>query len=118
MRASAYPGPRAAVRDSWGLGYFAARNSGMTAELLRGFLRHRRRVARDRGASHVARLPLVVAPAAMHGLAVVPHDEVVELPLVRVDEARLRGVLGEIAQQDARIGHRHADDPAGVRGQI
>ena len=66
----------------------------------------------------LARLALVVAAAAMHGLAVVPHDEVVELPFVDVDEARLGGVLGEIAQNDAGFGHRQAKNGAGVRREI
>ena len=42
--------------------------------------------AGDRGAAHVAGLRLVVAAHAVHGLAVVPHHEVMQRPFVDVDE--------------------------------
>src|SRR6478752_7024719 len=97
----------------------ALRLAGTTVEcLLRRLLRHRRLSTRHRGAAHVARLRLVVAAHAMHGLAVVPHHEVMQRPFVDVDELRLRGVLGEVAQQYARFRDAHASDGAGMRGQI
>jgi hypothetical protein len=33
----------------------------------------------------------------MHGLAIVPHHEIMQRPFVDMDELRLRGVLVEIA---------------------
>ena len=54
----------------------------------------------------------------MHGLAVVPHHQVADPPLVGVDELPLGRVLDQVAQEAARLGHRPADDRAGVRGQI
>ena len=44
---------------------------GMRPVLLRRLLRHRRLRSGHRGAAHVARLRLVVAAYAVHGLAVV-----------------------------------------------
>ena len=69
--------------------------------LLRRLLRHRRLGAGNRRAAHVAGLRLVVAADPVHGLAVVPHHEVMQLPFVGVDEFRLCGVLVEVAQQQA-----------------
>src|SRR3954447_16557206 len=83
--------------------------------LLRRLLRHRRRGTGDRGAAHVAGLRLVVAAHAMHGLAVVPHHEVMQLPFMDVNEFRLRGVFVEIAQQEAAFRHAHAAYRAGMR---
>ena len=54
--------------------------------LLRRLLLHRRLGAGHRGAAHVAGLRLVVAADAVHGLAVVPHHEVMQRPFVDVDE--------------------------------
>jgi hypothetical protein len=39
-------------------------------------------------------------------------------PFMDVDEFPLRGVLGEVAQQQPRLRHRHANDAAGMRRQI
>ena len=75
--------------------------TGRRTMLLRRLLRDRRLGAGHRGAAHVARLRLVVAAHPVHGLAVVPHHEVMQRPFVDVDEFRLRGVLGEVAQQHA-----------------
>ena len=72
----------------------------------------------DGGAPHVARLAVVVAAHAVHHLPVVPHDEVPRPPRVHVDEPRLGRVLVQVAQQDARLRHRHADDAAGVGRQV
>ena len=83
--------------------------------LLRRLLLHRRLGAGHRRAAHVAGLRLVVAPHAVHGLAIVPHHEVMQRPFMDMDELALRGVLGEIAQQQPRLGHAHALDGAGMR---
>ena len=48
---------------------------------------------------------------AVHGLAVVPHHEVADPPLVRVDELPLGGVLDEVTQEGARLRHRPAEMP-------
>src|SRR5690242_11352082 len=83
--------------------YWIARSSrAMTALLgllLRRLLRDGRLGAGDGGAAHVARLRLIVAADPVHGLAIVPHHEIMQLPFVDVDELRLRRVLGEVAQQ-------------------
>src|SRR5271169_3316076 len=55
--------------------------------------------AGHRGAPHVARLRMVVAAYAMHGLAVVPHHEIMHGPFVDVDKFALCCMLGEVAQQ-------------------
>src|SRR5438874_2275179 len=75
------------------------------------------RVARDRGAAHVAWLALVVAAHAVHHLAVVPHDEIPYAPLVDVDELRPGGVLVQVFQQDPRLRHRHPGSRARAAGR-
>src|ERR1700704_1132621 len=87
----------------------------LRSSLLRRLLLHRRLGAGYRRPAHVAGLRLVVAADAVHGLAVVPHHEVMQRPFMDVDECRLCGVLGEIAQQAPRFGHAHAFDGAGMR---
>ena len=52
------------------------------------------------------------AADAVHGLAVVPYDQVVTLPLMGIDEAWLRRVLVEFAQQRARFRHWLAEHTA------
>src|SRR6185503_8975671 len=80
---------------------------------------HGRLPAGQRRAPQVARVVLVVEGAgAVHRALVVPHDEVADPPLVAIDELALRRVLGQLAQQHHRFGHRPADDPPGVRGEI
>ena len=83
--------------------------------LLRGLLLHSRLGSGYRRAAHVAGLRLVVAADAVHGLAVVPHHEVMQRPFVDIDELRLRRVLGEIAQQQPSLRYAHAADSAGMR---
>ena len=56
-------------------------DDGVRRVILRRLLRHRRRVAGDRRAAHVARLRLVVAAHPVHGLAIVPHHEIVQLSI-------------------------------------
>src|ERR1700686_4103301 len=89
---------RRAVESTWEVTeYGSLLSQGRRGKFLRRLLRDRRRGAGHRGAAHVARLRLVVAPHAVHGLAVVPHHEIMHRPFVDVDEFRTRGVLGEIA---------------------
>ena len=73
----------------------------------------------DRGALHVA-LPAQVVElgAAMHGAAVVPDDEVVQPPAMGVDELPLRGMGHELLDQRAAFLLRHAEDAAGVGGEV
>src|SRR4051812_47024930 len=63
-------------------------------------------------------LRVVEWPAAVHGGEVVPDDEIAHAPAMAVDEARLGGVLGEIAQQQPSFGHWPVDDLRSVRGEI
>jgi transposase len=111
LKCLGYLAPLEALANLPGPNTFA----GTTKQLLRSLLRDRRLAAGDRGAAHVAGLRLVVAAHAVHGLAVVPHHEVVQRPFMDVDEFRLRGVLGEVAQQQPRFRHAHAPDRAGMR---
>src|SRR5262245_60294540 len=66
---------------------------------LGGRLLRRHRIACYRGTPHVARLALVEPADAMHCLPIVPDDEVVLPPDVRIDELALRRVLGPLAEQ-------------------
>src|SRR6185295_9731115 len=75
-------------------------------------------VADERGTAHVARLVGGERARAVHGLAVVPHDQITHTPAVRVHELPLGGVLDEVAQERAGLGDRPADDPAGVRREV
>jgi hypothetical protein len=51
----------------------------------------------------------------VQGWTVIPHQQIVRAPFVHVNELRLGGVLGEIAQQQPRLGGRHANDAADMR---
>src|SRR5581483_11793691 len=73
-------------------------------------LRGCHRIARHGRSAHVARLRFIEAAYTMHGLAVVPHHQVVLTPDMRVDERPLRGMFGQIADEIARLGHRPAHD--------
>src|SRR3954454_4730719 len=74
-----------------------------------------RRVAGDGRAPHVAHQALVEAAHPVHDLPVVPHHEIMTPPFVRIHKARLCRVLGQVAQEGARLGHRPADDRPGMR---
>ena len=75
------------------------------------------RRAGDGGAAHVARLiEVVVRTPAMHRLAVVPDDEVVLPPVMRMYESGLCGDLIEILQKDTRLGRLPTEDGPGVCG--
>src|SRR6185437_11519394 len=65
---------------------------------------------RDRGAHHQPRLVRRPRPAAVHGGAVVPHDDVALLPFVHVVDARRGGARGEVLDQCAPFGFVHAFD--------
>ena len=57
-------------------------------------------------------------PRAMHGAAIVPDHHVALAPGVGMHEARLRGVLDQVHQQQPAVGDRHADDVRGVAGDV
>src|SRR6185312_10233904 len=61
---------------------------------------------------------VVIGPAAMHGAAVVPHDQIADAPAVPIDEARLSGEGDELLDQPAPFLDRPADDVRSVRGEI
>src|ERR1700676_5191677 len=95
--------PRPFIRAEWetpfaaiSAGGYGSRFRGddglfwFTASLLRRLLRDGGFGAGDRGAAHVAGLRLVVAADPVHGLAVVPHHEIMQRPFVDVDEFALR----------------------------
>ena len=71
----------------------------------------------DGGAVEFAHLVRVVAAGAVHHAAVVPHHQIADPPLVRVDELPLGRVLVQVAQEGARFRHRPAVDLAGMRRQ-
>ena len=54
----------------------------------------------------------------MHHLAVVPHHEIADAPLMGVDVLALGRMLDQVTQEDPGLGYRPPDDAAGVRGQI
>jgi hypothetical protein len=54
----------------------------------------------------------------VHGAAVVPDDEIVDAPAVRIDELPLRGVGEEFFDQRAAVRFGHAENSPGVRRQI
>src|SRR5438067_9906378 len=94
-------------------GMTARGSCGVVGRLLNG-----RRVPGEGRAAHVADLVAgVEAAGAMHHLAVVPHDEIARPPGVRVDQLGLCVVLGQVAQEHARIGHRPTLDRPGMLRQ-
>src|ERR1700722_9080377 len=77
-----------------------------------------RRGRRDRRAYHVARLVAGPRPAAMHGGAIVPHDDVAVLPLMLVSRAGRRRRRGELVDQLLARRPLHAFDRISVRGDV
>src|SRR5215470_7371991 len=75
---------------------------------LRGGLSDGRTVAPERRAAHVTRLVDRERPGAMHGLTVVPHHQVADLPLVGVHEFALGRVLDQVTQEQASLRDRPA----------
>src|SRR5437868_14115528 len=69
-------------------------------------------VAGEGRATHVAHLVAVEAARSMHRGAVVPDDEIVLLPGVRMDELALCGVLGQVTQEGPRLRNRPSLDRA------
>src|SRR5580698_6951374 len=68
----------------------------------------------QRRAMQIPDLGVIVAAGAVHGRAVVPHDQIVRPPDMGVNELALCRVLVEVAQESARLGHRPALDLAGM----
>src|SRR5215831_11913392 len=74
---------------------------------------------RHRGALHVAFPPQVVElRAAVHGAAIVPDNQVMNAPPMGVDELPLGGMGDELVDQRAAVRLRHAEDAAGMRGEV
>src|SRR5262245_39739228 len=90
---------------------------GVGAPLLSRRLLEGRAGVQCRRTPQVARLRLVVWPAAMHGAAIVPDDQVADLPAMAVDELIVRRVRRQIPQQQTPFGHRPAEDVRGMRGE-
>ena len=68
------------------------------------------------GATHVARLTFIETTDPMHGLPVIPHDQVVLTPYMDIDELPLRRMFSQVANQIARLRDGPADDRTDVRG--
>src|ERR1700726_3058697 len=71
-----------------------------------------------RDPAQIAYLALVEGAAAVHRAAVVPDDQIALAPFVTIDKRGLGGVLDQVAQQQAAVGHGPADDFRGVRGEV
>ncbi len=70
-------------------------------------------------AAHIAHLAQIVEAArAMHGGAIVPHHQIVRAPGMGIDEAGLRRVLHEVADEGARLGCGPANDATDMRRQV
>src|SRR5260221_9247573 len=64
----------------------------------------------DRRAAQVAHLVGgVERRRAVHGAAVVPDDQIPDLPLVAIDKLRLRREFHQLAEQPLTFLDRHAD---------
>src|SRR5215470_11632347 len=73
----------------------------------------------DRCAAQVAHLVLgIERRGAVHGTAVVPDDQVADLPLVAIDELRLRRKFHKLVEQRLTFLDRHAYDVRCMRGDI
>src|SRR5579872_5811763 len=68
--------------------------------------------------AQIAWLAFVVRPAAMHRVAIVPDDQIALAPFVAVDEASLRRMLLQVAEQQPPFGNRPADDVRPMRRQV
>src|SRR5262245_57710245 len=74
---------------------------------------------RHRGTLHVAFPAQVVElSAAVHGAAIVPDNQVMNAPPMGVDELPLGGMGDELVDQRAAVRLGHAEDAAGMRGEI
>ena len=73
----------------------------------------------DRRAPHVAHvIRCLEGRGAVHGAAIVPDHQIADLPLVAVDELRLRCEFDQLAKQRLSLLDRYADDVRCVRGNI
>ena len=59
---------------------------------------------------HVPGRISVIPDGMVHGAAIVPEHQIVDLPPVTVDEGRLRCVLEEVLQQRQTLFLRHVDE--------
>ena len=82
-----------------------------------GFVEGRADVER-RCPAQIARVAVVVGPAAMHRATVVPDHQIADPPFMAVDEFRPGGVRIEIVEQQAAFGNGPADDVRGVGGEV
>src|SRR6476646_8383448 len=76
-----------------------------------------RLVSEQRRAMEPASVALVVVPDTVHGAGVVPDDEVVDRPLVHVDELRLGCPLQQAAEELVALVVAHADHRPGAVAQ-
>jgi hypothetical protein len=69
--------------------------------------------------SHALTAPAQVVElgSTVHGAAIVPHDEVVQAPTMRVDELPLGRMRDELVDQCPALVIRHAEDAIITRGR-
>ena len=71
------------------------------------------------GNSGSAHVPVLFFPAkspdSMHCLSVVPHNEIIDFPVMGVDKLRLGGMFDQIPEKDASLSDRPIEDAPGVR---
>jgi hypothetical protein len=83
------------------------------------FLQRGRRVLAHSGAALVGGMVRCFERrGAVHGAAVVPDDEVADLPFVTVDELGLCREFDQLAEQRLPLLDRHADNVLCVRGNV
>src|SRR5207249_585161 len=80
----------------------------------RGHGRSARQVEAGDAAELALVLRVVVGEAAVHCRAVVPDNEVADLPGVAVAELGLGGVLYQVAEEEAAVGQGPVNDLRGV----
>src|SRR5262249_13967385 len=87
------------------------RRIGILQEPLR-HREHRLRGVVDGRAAQFAAFAEVEATPAMDRGTVVPHDEITDLPFVRIHALAPGGVLEQVGQEQPRLGSTHAHDLA------
>src|SRR5437763_9638637 len=75
-------------------------------------------VAHGRALHVAAEAQVVERRAAMHRAAIVPHHEITDAPAVGIDELPLGSVLDELVDQRTALRVAHAEDAAGMGGEI
>src|SRR5579883_3512001 len=80
-------------------------------------LGQKRRVVRQGRPPHVPDFAAVKSARSVHGDAIVPDDEIMRPPDMRIDKFPLRCVLGQVAQEYLRLRYRPADNRAGMGGE-